>query len=513
MFFRPICSNDTLRFIDKLNNSWSCGYDEFSNNILKYVKYELEAPLTFLTNLMFETGTYPYQLKLAMVQPLYKKGDPSAFENYRPISLLSSFAKFFELSIYEQFADFLLKHGIVSERQHGFVRGKGIETALFEYVKETVNAIDNKIFALGLFVDYSGAFDSVNHDLLLYKLERHGVRGRALDLFKSYITARRQIVKLPTGVKGNLSNVDLGVPQGSILGPVLYITFTSDLFTFLNSCNFNDVLTLCYADDTNFLIKGEDINQVVSTTKKVYEKISLWSEKNCLRLNASKTVSVLFTSPNCRTDLALHIGDIMNHTSTKLLGIKFDSHLNWNLHIDDLVKTLRISCFGLRSLKNTCDKDILLSLYYGSFHSRMRFGIALWGSAVSVQRVFIVQKYAVRLIAGLRRSETCRHAFREYGIMTVYDTYIYELCCFVHKNYNYFFGNEISHKYNTRNKNYLLPDKHSTTFYQRQIFFNGCKFYNALPVAMKSANMSTFKRNLKTILLNKTCYSVADFFM
>lgn len=217
---------------------------------------------------------------------------------------------------------------------------------------------------------------------------------------------------------------------------------------------------------------------------------------------------------NNRNNVEVNNTNFILSQSAKLLGVTFDHNLQWSNHINTMCEKLRKNCFALRSIKFHCSQNVLLSLYYANIHSTIRYGIITWGTCSQVQRVFILQKYAVRILEGLSGRESCREYFKKLNILTVFNIYIYEICCFVFKNKNIFQRNQINHDHSTRFKNTLSPDQHVTALYQKGPMYNGCKFFNFLPDAIKQArNIYMFKKNIKKLLIEKNCYSLEEFFL
>lgn len=459
----------------------------------------------------FNSGIFPDIFKLAIVKPLYKKGDPYDYGNYRAISLLCSVSKLFEHALKDQLSSFLYKNNLLSTSQHGFTKNKSTESALCEYQELIVNALNQKQYALGIFIDFSRAFDVVDHDLLLGKLSRYGVRGIPLNLLSSYLKNRKQVVKLNHDVTSSVRDVTQGVPQGSVLGPLLFNIFANDLISYLS--NMPNVYSICYADDTNILITDSSLSNIKNTAELVYSNIIKWSEKNKLNLNKNKTNMLLFTLQK-NINFCLSDDNINYCESVKILGITFDRHLQWGCHIDTLCNKLRSSCYGLRFMAKHCSSEILLSLYYANFHCHLRYGIVNWGSSAHVNRTFILQKYALRIISGLSFRESCRSTFKNLKILTVAGIYILEVCMYVYKNKHKFLANQVNHDHDTRHKELLQPNSHRTALYQKNFFYNGCKFFNFLNADIKSSkNIYAFKAKVKKVLLEKNCYTIDDFFL
>lgn len=223
--FDDVTENEILHIVKSLKNKSSSGHDEVSNIILKKCIHYILKPLCYIINNSLKYGIFPDLLKLALIIPIYKNGDESNIENYRPISLLSSFSKIFEKVVYNQLLHFFNENEIFSKNQHGFLKGRSIETALFDYINGILNTIDNSEIPLGIFLDLSKAYDTINHCILKQKLERYGVRGAPLKWILSYLFNRQQYVKLMSKDKKIISetkNIRTGVPQGSILGPLLF---------------------------------------------------------------------------------------------------------------------------------------------------------------------------------------------------------------------------------------------------------------------------------------------------
>ena len=435
LFFSPVIAQDVVEIVNKLKSSNVSSYDEISSNLLKKCRDHICTPLAYIINQSFEQGVFPYRLKEALVIPLFKKGDKHNVENFRPISILPTFSKIFEHAINIQLKKFLQKNKIINPYQHGFVENKSTDTALCEFASEITKCLDKKTLAVGLFVDFSSAFDTVDHKLLLNKLHRYGIRGVALDLIKSYLGDRKQRVKMPSGVTSNHVSIKVGVPQGSILGPILFVIFANDLALHLNCVN--NILVCCYADDTNILVKSDNVDELLIKCNAIYREIVVWSNNNKLIINKNKTTIIHFRSIRSTQHLE-NICGISCSNSTKMLGVTIDCHLNWSEHISNTCSKLQKCCYSLRFLKNHCSKHVLLRIYHANFHSLLRFNILNWGTCASSSRILILQKRAIRIICGIRPRDSCKPFFKELRVLTVTDTYVYEVCCYVFKNKKFF---------------------------------------------------------------------------
>lgn len=246
--------------------------------MVRSVTEAISKPLNYIYNSSFQSGTFPNHMKTAKVIPLYKSGDKHQFTNFRPVSLLPQFSKILEKLFITRLDNFLGKNNIINECQHGFRAKRATSLALLDFMEE-ISSVDNKMHTIGIFIDLQKAFDTINHEILLGKLERYGIRGKVLDWIKSYLTQRKQFVKLGDYFSDCLE-ISCGVPQGAVLGPKLFLIYMNDL------CQVSEALKLVlFTDDTNICCSGSDLQLLVQEMNKELEKIKLWFDTNKLSLN------------------------------------------------------------------------------------------------------------------------------------------------------------------------------------------------------------------------------------
>ena len=341
----PATEAEVLEAISELKSSNSSGEDNISNNLLKKCKNLLSKPLTDLINSSLNQGIFPDKLKLAKIIPIYKSGDKSKLENYRPVSILSSLAKIFEKIVAKRIVSFFIKHNLFIGNQYGFRRGVSTTTAIIHVLNLLYKNLDQHKKCVGIFLDLSKAFDLVNHEILVDKLEGYGVRGKALDWFKSYLDNRRHYVYVNNCKSHNLKST-IGVPQGSILGPLLYIIYVND-FRFNNS--------IMYADDTSLLICEPKMVEVTNNANTQLQQIQQWYKENNLILNSKKSSFIRFNISNNKHDNSLLIKidgtSLEQRNGTKFLGLHISYNCSWTVHIEAICKKVATVCYCINQLR------------------------------------------------------------------------------------------------------------------------------------------------------------------
>ena len=281
--FNLVNKINVLQLINKLKNKTSYGHDSVSNKLLKLSKDILVKPLTLLINQTLSSGIFPSQLKISRVKPLFKSGDKSKFSNYRPISLLPSLSKIFEYAIFNQLFDYFTRNKLFCVQQYGFRAGHSTELAALRFVDQLVKQMDKKNVPISIFIDLSKAFDTLDHRILLSKLDHYGICGNEHALFTNYLSDRHQYVEYNDTISAT-NSISTGVPQGSILGPLLFLIYINDLPLVTTVFDM-----LKYADDTTLYC---NISQNIDEFKinRELEKITVWLASNKLSLNVKKNV-------------------------------------------------------------------------------------------------------------------------------------------------------------------------------------------------------------------------------
>lgn len=516
----PTSPYEINKIINSLKSKGSHGIDGISNNILKACSQQISRILCHICNSSLKQGIFPDRLKFAIVKPLYKKGDKEDVNNYRPISLLTALSKIFEKIMYSRVVSHICKNDILSKCQFGFQKGLSTDHAIYTFTDLIVNSLNNGKRPIGIFCDLSKAFDCVNHEILLDKLNYCGMRGTVLKWFSSYLTKRMQKVKMsnshnPQGAadSSNWGVIKNGVPQGSILGPLLFLIYVNDLPLYIHE----DANLVLFADDTSIVItpnKPELAEEIANT---VVQKVIKWFSANGLSLNPEKTQYIQFCTGKGSTPLINIDYDqksLAKVESSKFLGISIDEKLNWKKHVDDLLKRLSSATYAIRVIANFGDKHISKLVYYAYFHSLLSYGIIFWGNSTLRKKVFIAQKRVVRIISGVQPRTSCRHLFKDLGILTVASQYIYSLMKFAITNKTQFISNSDVHSHNTRSKADLHYPAMNLTLAQKGVNYTATKVFGHLPHDIKSIAYSQpeFESKLKQFLNDNSFYSISEYF-
>ena len=290
MYFSATSAYEILKLASTLNPSKSCGSDEISPRVVIKCMQSIAAPLSDIFNKSFSQGIVPKKLKLAKVIPVYKKNDSKCIENYRPIALLPIFSKILEKIVYKRLDAYLQLQNVLIPQQFGFRKKCSTSMGVLNVVNTAINAIDKGEYCIGIFLDLSKAFDTIDHTILLSKLQHYGIRGVALNWFENYLQNRQQFVVV-NGVKSQLRNVKCGVPQGSVLGPLLFLIYINDLI------NSSDFFTYSlFADDTCLLAHQKNMLALINSVNEEICKIFNWFCCNKLLLNTGKSQYVVFRS-------------------------------------------------------------------------------------------------------------------------------------------------------------------------------------------------------------------------
>ena len=511
MFVKLVETEEVLNTMKQCKNKSSTDSDDLSMNIVKSIADSIVLPFTHVCNLSLTNGIFPDGMKTAKVIPLFKTGDAKCFNNYRPVSLLSQFSKIIEKLFYSRLNNFIENNDILSDSQYGFRKSRSTVTALIELLEEISDAIDKRKHTIGVFVDLSKAFDTINHNLLLNKLEHYGVRGIAHQFLTSYLKNRFQYVSY-NNVKSELLEITCGVPQGSILGPLLFILYVNDIGNISSFLKF-----VLFADDTNIFASDSDIEILSNRINSELSKLNTWFKANKLSLNVKKTNFMLFTNRLRKSNINISINNtaINMVQSTKFLGVIIDSKLNWKEHIDVIKKKLS-KCTGIiYKASVNLETNTLRYLYCSLFLPYINYCVEVWGSAAKcyLNKITVLQKRVVRILCKTDRYSHTAPLFKMLKILKFEDLVFVRIAITMYKAYNgqlpanvqckFEFNRNITN-YNLRNKCNFKTNYSRTCKKSRCLSVYGIKVFNELPTDIKDAvNIMHFKGQLKNMVFKK----------
>lgn len=404
---------------------------------------------------------------------------------------------------------FLNRNNLITNSQHGFREGYSTETATTEISQYITEKLDKGEYVVGVFFDLSRAFDTLDPGFLSKKLERLGIRGNVNEWIISFITHRQMVVNIET-IYSEEIEVELGTPQGSVLGPLLFLLYINDLPKYIQ-----DAKVLMYADDTTIIISDKCKDALNSTVNKVMEQFFNWCVSNHLIINVNKTICVEFSGkykcPNKEWRFNLSNTVLKISLDAKFLGTYLDYRISWNNHINNVCTKLSKSYFSIGTLKTTLTEEALLSVYYANVHSAIAYNIVSWGQATEIDRVFIIQKRIIRLMFNLTHNESCRHSFKNKKILTVTGIYLLKLLCYIHENKNQFITNNNIHTYLTRTRNHIHINRFNHSYLKKSPIYTGCTYYNLLSADYKNLTNKRFKIKIKKILIENCFYNLREF--
>lgn len=373
--FRDLSFIEVRDIINGLVNKGSTDVYGFNVRVIKTIKNIIYIPLTKLINNCFRANTFPSGLKKAIVVPIFKAGDSALPSNYRPISLLPIISKILEKCMALRIADFFETNNLFSASQFGFRQGRSTVLGILDLVSNIMESFEAREYHAATFYDLSKAFDCVTHSILLRKLQYYNFHTNSIELLKSYLEGRTQDVK----VGGALSAervMGVGVPQGSILGPLLFLIYINDL----PLTEPPGTVTL-FADDTSLSCGGDSLDLASERLCVSRSRVEEWFSANKFVLNKNKTHNMIFSLRD--------ISDLPdNQEHAKFLGIYIDNKLKFDHHVDFVCGRMRSGAFALRGLSACVPLITLKTAYYALVHSVLSYACVVWGHSSHACRVF-----------------------------------------------------------------------------------------------------------------------------
>ena len=513
-FISPTDYLEVTDIIMNLNSNKSHGPNGIPTKILQLMVHELSPVIANLFNLSFLQGKFPSLLKVAKVIPLHKKSSKLLCSNYRPISILSNLDKILEKIIHKRLYKFLETNNIIYSLQFGFRKNYSTTLALLNLTENIKQELDRGKFGCGIFIDFQKAFDTVDHNILLQKLSYYGVRGKSNEWFKSYLCDRKQFVSI-NGFQSDLSEIKCGVPQGSVLGPLLFLIYINDLHLAIKSCKIHH-----FADDTNLLHFNDSIKKLNKDINYDLKQLVHWLNANKISLNVGKTELVLFKPKKKKIDydlkLKLNGKKLVQTSSVKYLGIKIDSNLNWKEQQNSIAIKINKATAILSKMRHYVNHNTLKMVYYSIFESHTNYANIVWGQNIdSSNRLFLIQKKVLRIMHFTDRISHSDPLFSASKIIKIYDKVSIDNCVFISKSLsndlpsifgNWFIFSSFFHDHSLRSSKLgiLKIPSFKTRSHGRMSFrINSIYTWNNLQRVLKDKLIFSLKPNkVKTILRN-----------
>ena len=527
----PVLICDILKSMDPKKSK---DMDGISLDLLKSIDSAIAKPLAHVFNLSLKNGIFPDKLKVSRIVPIFKLGDKKLCDNYRPISLVSTIAKILEKIVATKLSNHLELNKLLHIHQFGFRKKLSTEHNLLHLTNYVSNALNEDDFCIGIFLDLKKAFDVVPHCILIKKLKKLGVKNKALDWFKSYLTNRSQCVDI-NGHISSPKNIDISVMQGSVLGPLLFLCFVNDLHTA------SKLFTLLFADDTCCLASGKNLIQLIQFCNEELQKIANWFSANKLAVNVGKCKFIFFHNKGKKLHfngekIVFNLNEIgeddnpsniipldriyndaasAENQTYKYLGILLDENLSFRAHIDYICKKLSKSLFCLRRAKSLLNERALRTLYFATFHSHLLYCANILGCASKseMKRITILQKKAIRLITNSSYNSHTKPLFEKLKILPFDDILHEQKMIFMHSVYNNYApvsfsniwtkNNDREQQYELRNENNFLLPRPRFEGFKKYPLYSFAKTWNESGDLRLYSNPITFKIALRNQLLEQ----------
>jgi len=499
----PITEQFIKKSLSALDERKATGLDGINAKFLKMSASVISKPLEKVFNMSIEKGTFPSIFKEAKVTPIFKKGSKSDKNNYRPISILPVLSKIYEKHVSNHLQNFLEENNLIHTQQSGFRKKHNCETALTATIDNWIKAIDENKIVGSIFLDLTKAFDLVNHSLLLNKLQLYQFSSKSQKWFASYLKDRSQRVCV-SGKLSKSSAITSGVPQGSVLGPILFIMYINDLPLHLQNST-----TDMFADDTTVSAIGKSVDEVQSTLQNELKVAESWCETNTMIPNAQKTKSMFISASRhvqnkvqtiSNQNLLLQGQLIEKSSSEKLLGVHIDKHLSWKVHVENTLKKCNSLLYLLLRIRYFINVHVRKLFFNAYILPHLDYCCTIWGNCSKdlLDSMLKFQKRAARIILNKDYDYPSDELFKELKWMKFSDRVTYKKSLLVYMSINNIAPSYLNDKFTlssnihnrvlrSANNSELYVPKPRLEFSRKSLSYSGAKIWNGLPLYIREA--------------------------
>ena len=501
IYLHETTPDEVEKIISNLDSKKAADIYGISTQLIKDGGLVMVEIITLLFNMSISQGKFPDALKNGKIIPIHKGDSRLETSNYRPISLLPTLSKIFEKLMYSRLISFLNNHNILYNNQFGFPSNMSTEYAVHQVVNYIVETLEKNEIGLCIFLDFAKAFDTVNHSILIDKLEHYGIRGVALNWMKSYLTNRMQCTEVGD-TQSDLEMIKCGVPQGSVLGPLLFLLYINDIVN--SSTLFKFTL---FADDTSLFYSCKNTNNLEETINRELSKISDWLAANKLSLNVGKSKLLFFTNKNRNLlkDITIKINneELKQVDNAKYLGVIMDNKLNFNFHINNIKLRLSKGISLLAKIRHYVPTSVLRSLYFTFINSHVDYNILNWGTTPQAYFDTISSKTrkAIRIISFKEKDDPAIPLFKQHSILPVDQSLVLRQAFFMWKLKNDLLPSTLSQNFRIV-RNQIAVTQYRLDSSSKHLTYAGPRVWQNLPISIKDkAFPKSFRKALSSHLL------------